>query len=333
MKKTLAIAAEFVVLLVALRRTTFAQAPLSEEERQVYMQAHTVVNWTPKQIRGKLELKGLQPAGAQQDLPRVLQQAGERVAAFIDAFPNTTATESIQWKVDTPGFPASYADQFRYMVMRTPAGASETFEEYRTDAQGNAIDYSNYKGASLLTSGFTLSVLFFDPHNQATCRYRYFGRQKLGEQDTEVVGFAQRPDKYLRIANFHDGARTIPLLFQGLAWIDARSHEILRMQTDLLAPPPGAKLLRETTQIDFAPVHLPEITTAFVLPKRVIVDVWQKSDVWHQGTSVAGPTRGHRAQAAEDTTGSAQTTLHCRNIHTYSDYKLFRVESRIRPTP
>lgn len=341
MREKLKLAADLALLLALFSnfRSAVAQSPqtaplpFSPEELQVYNKAHTVMDWTPKGIHGKRELKGLQPAGAQEDLTRVLQQAGERVAAFIDAFPNVTATESIQWEVDTPGFPGSFADQFRYLVVRTPAGGSETFEEYRTDAHGNEIDYSNYKGASLLTSGFTLSVLFFDPHNQATCRYRYFGRMKLGELETEVLGFAQRPDKYLRMANFHDGPRTIPLLFQGLAWIDARSHEILHMQTDLLAPPPGEKLLRETTRIDFAPVHLPEITAAFVLPKRVIVEVWQKSDVWHQGVAGTGSTSGHRAQVAGDTTGSAQTTLHCRNIHNYSDYKLFRTESRIGPTP
>jgi hypothetical protein len=307
---------------------------LTPEDLHAYSKAHTVLDWTSKDIRRRKEFKGLQPAESQQDLAKILQEAGERVAAFIDNFPNTTATESIQWKVDTPGFPASNAGQFRYLVVRNSAGGGETFGEYRTDAQGKEIDYSTFKGASLLTSGFTLSVLFFDPHNQGECRYRYFGRENLGGREAEVVGFAQDPEKNLRIANFHDGPRTIPLLFQGLAWIDAHSHEILRIQTDLLAPPPGTKLLRETTQIDFAPVHLPETAATFVLPHAVVVDVWQTSDVWHQGAGDSPSAHSRRGPVTtEDTSGAAQTTLHCRNIHNYSDYKLFRVESRIGPTP
>lgn len=63
-----------------------------------------------------------------------------------------------------------------------------------------------------------------------------------------------------------------------------------------------SELERQTTRIDFSPIHLPETSTAFWLPTKVIVDVW----------------RFHR---------------HFRNIHQYSGFKLFRVESRIGPVP
>jgi hypothetical protein len=322
-----------VVFVLGSNSTTKSQSTstLTPEELQAYEKAQTVIDWTPKEIRRQKELKNLQPAANQSGLAKILEQVGARVAAFIDNFPNITATESIQWKVDTPGFPASYAAQFRYLVVRSTAGREETFDEYRTDLKGSAIDYNSYDGTSLLTRGFTLSLLLFDPHNQATCRYRYFGRQVLGGKDADVVGFAQIPEKNLHLANFSDGVRTVPIFFQGLAWIDARTYEILRMQTDLVAPPPGKKLLRETTQIEYAPVHLPEVSTALVLPHKVIVDVWQNSVTERMPTLSPGPTHSVHREAVSDGTGSGQTTLHCRNIHTYSDYKLFRVNSRIGP--
>jgi hypothetical protein len=327
-------------LLFLILHTTSAQSPavqstpppLTPEELQVYRKAHTVIDWTPKEIRGRRELRDLQPAGSQGDLAKILQEVGERVAAFLDNLPNVTATESIQWQVDHIASKDSYTEKFRYLLMRRPGDGGETFEEYRTDPQGNEVDYNGLKGSPPLTSGFTLSLLYFDPHNQAACRYRCLGRQMLGEQETDVVGFAQVPEQNLRLANFHDGERTIPLLFQGLAWIDRRTHEVLRLQTDLLAPPPHTSLKRETTRIDYAPVHLPEITGAVVLPEKVVVDMWQYVNVLKKVNSM-GAAGGHHAVITEPSSDNEPYLKHCRNIHNYSDYKLFRVESHIGPTP
>jgi hypothetical protein len=326
-------------LLILILHTTSAQSPpaqtalpaLTPEELQVYRKAHTVIDWTPRQIRGRRELKDLQPAGSQGDLAKILRVVGERVAAFIDSFPNVTATETIRWQVDSASSKDSSSQKFRYLLMRRPGGGGETFVEYRTDPQGNEIDYNGLKGSPPLTSGFTLSLLYFDPHNQAACRYRYFGRQMLAEQETDVVGFAQIPEGNLCLANFYDGKRTSPLLFQGLAWIDRRTHEILRIQTDLLAPPPHTSLQGETTRIDYVPVQLPQMSAAVVLPNKVVVDMWQHVNVVKQAPVSAGGI--HHGVIVEDPSVDGQYVQHCRNIHNYSDYKLFRVESRIGPTP
>jgi len=116
-----------------------------------------------------------------------------------------------------------------------------------------------------------------------------------------VVGFAQIPGGKLILAHFRIGDRTVPILYQGLAWIDSKNHEIVRLQTDLLAPPPEADLQREATRIDFAPIQLSETSSAVWLPTKVVVDAWRNS-------------------------------MHCNSVHQYSDYKLFRVESKIKTT-
>ena len=150
---------------------------------------------------------------------------------------------------------------------------------------------------------FAASPLYFLPHNQAACRFRYFGRQRLKRQETEVVGFAQVPERDLPMtALLRLGDTTAQTLAQGLAWIDATSHEVLRIQTDLLAPRPDLRLEEETAEIDFSAIRLPERSSTFWLPTRVIVEV----------------TYSHR---------------HFRTIHEYADFKLFQVESRIGPHP
>ena len=80
-----------------------------------------------------------------------------------------------------------------------------------------------------------------------------------------------------------------------------------RIQTWLLAPRPDVGLQAETTLVDYGDVHLPEVSTTLRLPTTVVV------------TTVMLDVLRHPHQL--------------RNVHRYSDYKLFRVESRIGPVP
>jgi hypothetical protein len=89
-------------------------------------------------------------------------------------------------------------------------------------------------------------------------------------------------------------------LSQGLAWVDSESYEITRLRTDLLMPLSQLKLERETTEIDFAPVHLKGIGEGFSVPRQVTVTVDWKGK-------------------------------HLRNEHRYSDFKLFNVEAHDKP--
>lgn len=299
--------AVILVLFLAIvnpRSLTHAESPqaLTPEEVRIYRKAHTVVDWTAKEIRSQGELKRLQPSDSQRNLSVILQKAGERVEALLNNFPNITATELVQsetFREQGNPLALNFTGKFRYLLVRGTAAGGEALHEYRTDDKGNPLDPADIQAVGLLTTGFTLSVLYFDAHNQGACRYRYFGRQMLGTRQTEVVGFAQTPGGNLVMAHFSVGDRTVQVLFQGLAWIDAGSHEVVRLQTDLLAPPPKVGLQRESTRIDFAPIHLADTSAAVWLPTRVWVDAWRNS-------------------------------VHCRTVHKYSDYKLFRVESRIK---
>jgi hypothetical protein len=311
-----------MVLSVASAQTSspVAASSLSPQELQTYDKAHAVTEWTAKEIRKRHELKNLQLAENQDGLPKILQQAGERVEAFTQALTKITAIESVNWKVDDPALPHSYSGQFRYVLARSES-PTDNFDEFRTAPDGNAINGASYDGSAFLTLGFGRSILFLHPHNQAACRFRYFGNQTLGDQETEVIGFAQVPANGFHLAEFFNGKRAIPLFFQGLAWIDARTHDIVRMQTDLLAPPPGQQLVRETTDVDFAVVHLPAREIGFVLPQKVVVDMWQNPVATRLESMSGEATRSVRHQISEDSNEGPQTTLHCHSVYTYSSYK------------
>jgi hypothetical protein len=90
------------------------------------------------------------------------------------------------------------------------------------------------------------------------------------------------------------------LLCQGLAWIDSETFQILRITTWLLAPRKDISLSSQTSTVDFYPVQPSGFEKVLWLPGDVTVTLVSR------GTKV-------------------------RNTHRYSNYKLFRVESTIKP--
>jgi hypothetical protein len=279
---------------------------MTAEEIQRYNAVKSLIDWTPEQIQDRPELRDLQPAESQQNLPAILSAAGERVSALFDDFPNMTSVEEVRAGPCDEGLRkkcrVTYRGRFNYLVVAHPTENDRLMGEYRTDLKGRFIDYRNIgHGRILLTSGFTTTPLqHFRPQNQMACRFRYFGRQDVAGQKTDVVGFVEIPGKYLWPTDWRNGKAVVPLCLQGLAWIDVTSYQIVRIETFLVAPPPKGDFQSDTTQVEFGEIRLHQATVVLRLPTEVVVDVW-----FHQ--------------------------RHFRNVHKYSGFKLFQVETHIGP--
>jgi hypothetical protein len=275
-------------------------------------EAPTLIDWTPEQVRARRELRGLQSAENQAALPMILREVGDRVAAFFNSFPNTTSTEEVQSGPCSPwreNCAVTFKAKYQYLLIGRNADGQRAMDEYRADKKGRPIDYQpdsqRLAHVPILTSGFAAApLLHFHPQSRTASHFRYFGRQRLRGEVTDVVGFAEIPGKYCCPTKYGFKDKEATLSVQGLAWADGITHQILRIQTELVAPRLDLALERQTTRIDYSSVRLPEIPTAFWLPTNVVVDIWLR--------------RGLRR-------------LRIRNTHHYSHYKLFRVESRISP--
>jgi hypothetical protein len=115
-----------------------------------------------------------------------------------------------------------------------------------------------------------------------------------------VVGFAQDPERARSGGVFSDYGKSIVVLLQGLAWIDSETFQLLRISTWLLAPRTDIGLTSEESTVDFYPVQPKGFEGVLWLPHDV------KVRIIYQG-------------------------FHVRNTHQYSNFKLFRVESTIKP--
>ena len=267
-------------------------------------QADSYVDWPSQQlIKAVPKLKGMEPATNQDALPTILKKAGESVDSFLDNFANTAALERIHEEASTPSPWRALQNEehtsrqdFYYVVILDSKGGHDQFNEYRTDLKGRPVENEGAQPGYMLTHGFAFAQIYLQPSHQPESSFRYLGRQLMGGRECEILAFAQRPS-LARPMEFLVGVASSPLLKQGIIWIDSASYQIVRMQTDLLAPLTQIGLNRNTAEIDYAPVHFASSDQTLWLPSEVLVTVNFRGSIFT-------------------------------NRHQYSDYKLFRIETK-----
>jgi hypothetical protein len=192
--------------------------------------------------------------------------------------------------------------QFDYMILTHEKNAHVTLDEYRAGPDGSPLAMEGLEEGYMLTQGFASEWLHFLPPARPSARFRYLGQQTDGGLRCYVVAFAQKPGFATITGTVVQAGRSVCLLYQGIAWIDEASFRIVRLRTDLLAPRPDIGLERQTIELHFGEIHLPQTVAALWLPQEVIVTTDMKDHLF-------------------------------RNIHRYSGYRLFKVETRILPAP
>jgi hypothetical protein len=294
----------------------WAQTPTARDEAffEMYRRAEPITKWPIKKlVRAVPELKGLQPDDSQANLPALLSGVARNLELFRKNFADTASMETIEesrvrdttTSVDAGlmlpllgalrAVPSDKArEQFRYVMLTDPKSGG--FLEYRTDLRGHP---ENKRPASgfVKTSGFVTLPFFFAAGAQALSIFRHLGSQTLGDRACQVVAFAEHAEALAVRGRWESGPNSIPLIMQGVAWIDPAIDQIVRLRTDLRAPQPEAGLRWLTTLVVFEPVKFQSRPVVFWLPQEVTVTV-----------------------------GALDYTYE--NRHHYSEYQLFNVETQ-----
>jgi tetratricopeptide (TPR) repeat protein len=283
---------------------------LSLESRALYLQVQdrlsaaaprgkvkSVLTQSPEDLLEAMpELKGMQVASGQDELEVVLKKTGQGVELFFKNFPNTVSVEQVhQERLGKDGRIKDSRDQeFQYLLLAQAEKWGLGIEEQRTTPRGDRTGLGGLNQGLMLTSGFASASLVFHPAYQDGASFRYLGRQSLDGRDLHVVAFAQRPETARMAERFIADGTSAVVWFQGLAWIDPTTFQIVRLRSDLLTPQAKVRLQRQTTEIQFMQVAFKQVAVALWLPQQVTVTVdW----------------RGR--------------TL--RNLHRYSDFRVFNV--------
>jgi hypothetical protein len=266
------------------------------------------------------QLDGLKVDASQAELPTILNKAGEVIVAQMPRVPNLIALEEIAQEAVTttrisnsgargtsswsgiagmggdssgPLVPQTWR-RFEYVILAKHLDGGTVFDESRKD-----LDKKDREAAPH-GIGFGSLWLMFIPSNQGESSFRYLGTQSVEKHPTYVVAFAQDPRLVKVPGAIVTDSGQVPLLYQGVAWIDQETYKIVRIRTDVLAPLPTIKLWQATSTVSFGEVEIPKFDAQLWLPKTVEI-------TWDLDGNRLG------------------------ELHRYSNYRLFAATSRIVP--
>jgi hypothetical protein len=215
----------------------------------------------------------------------------------VDRF---TATESLVHEpVNAWGFSGpSETRKFDYVVsIQAIRPGILTVYEYRS----GDLSYEKFPGG-MATLGLPSLVLIFHPYSAVNYDMECEGLAHWNGALAWQVHFRQRRDKPIRDRAYRFGgesAPAYPVALKGRAWIAADTYQIVRLETDLVAPLPEIRLVADHTAIEYSAVHFNK----------------QNVDMWLPLTAeVFYDLRGRR--------------IHRR--HSFSSYMLFSVDDRQR---
>jgi hypothetical protein len=179
------------------------------------------------------------------------------------------------------------------------ADGATGIRELRTDFKNRQVG-SSVDGVAPRGFGFAYQWLLLSPENQSELRFRYLGKQRMDDHQTFVVSFVQIPNQVKLPGKYKWAGKEIPFFFQGIAWIDQSTFDVVRLRTDLLSPLPSVNLQQMTTELRFRSVRIHGFGTVLWLPSEVLIDTVRSDSIFEE-------------------------------LHQYSGYRFFHAESKLLP--
>ncbi len=241
-------------------------------------------------------------AGASCAVDDVVSKAGNQLITLISDVDRFAATESLTHEsIGRTGL-ASYPEKrkFAYVVsIQEVQHGYLNVEEYRNGSGGSAADFPD----GVATNGLPALVLIFHPYNAVNFEMTCEGLARWNGGLAWQVHFKQRTDKPNTIKRYRIGADgpSYPVALKGRAWISADNYQIVRLESDLVAPVPQIRLVADHTAIEYGPVKFTKSNVNMWLP--------QSAEVYYDW-------KGRR--------------IHRR--HSFSNYMLFGIEDKQKIT-
>ncbi|HKN24553.1 MAG TPA: tetratricopeptide repeat protein [Candidatus Acidoferrum sp.] len=225
-------------------------------------------SWLPPDVDEKVP--AVEP-GAACSLDDVVQKAANRVVELIHDVDRFTATESLVDESINKWGVASIPEKrkFDYVV---------SIQEIRQGWLG-VEEYRNSDGApaqfpeGIATNGLPALVLIFHPFYAPNYDMACEGLARWNGGLAWQVHFRQRPGKPVANKAYRYGidGPSYPVALKGRAWISADTYQIVRMETDLVAPVPEIRLVAEHTAIEYGSVNFREGNVNLWLPQSAEV--------------------------------------------------------------
>jgi hypothetical protein len=185
-------------------------------------------------------------------LPLVLQGVEQTVKELVSNLDRFSATERVEHFTVHPdgGLGVSNARSFDYVVVISRSEKWFGIDEYRD----GGLDPSIFP-SGIATQGLPAMALIFHPMFAGDFNFVCSGLGVWEGRPAWQVQFEQRPDRPNQIRSYiiHENTYSVPL--KGSAMIDAGTFQVLRLDSELIAPVEKIKLRQERIEIEYAPVQ------------------------------------------------------------------------------
>ena len=252
-------------------------------------------NWLPPDVDEKVPAVD---AGTSCNVDEVVAKTGQRIVELVHDVDRFTATESLTDQTINKWGIASSPERrtFEYLVsIQEVKQGWLGVDEYRRSSGDGGVEFPE----GIVTNGLPALVLIFHPYYSPNYEMACEGLAKWSGQPAWQVHFRQRPGKPIANKAYKLGMNgpSYPVALKGRAWISADNFQILRMETDLIAPLPEIRLVTEHTAVEYGSVNFRQNNVNLWLP--------QSAEVYFDWL-------GHR--------------IHRR--HSFSNYLLFAVDDK-----
>jgi tetratricopeptide (TPR) repeat protein len=202
-------------------------------------------------------------------LTKILKEASNRTLDLIESLQRFSANERIeQIDIDKNGKRRnSTAQEMNYVVqIERNSYGYPSVHEYRSGNVGP-------QQTPVMDSGTAAFALIFHPSHVENFDFRCEGLTELQGSAAWQVHFEESADPNKAFTAIHIGRSVYLPKFKGRAWITTSGYDVLRIETDLVAPIPNINLQREHQVINYAPVEfqkrhvrlwLPESTSLYI---------------------------------------------------------------------
>lgn len=237
------------------------------------------------------------PGLADGQLDAVLERTGKQVSAFLDLISETNCTERVlQEKIADSGKVVEKEEStFDYLIILSTSDGELSLVESRI-APENAKQQKKTRPPLLISNGFSTLFLVFHPYYAASFQFTREGEETLNGRSTTKIHFQHIPGMRSPAALAVRG-REYPLELSGAAWIDPTTGTIVKLTANVDSGMQDVGLRSLHSEMRFSPVTFHDSPEAFWLPAQATVEV----ETRHQ---------------------------HWRNIHQFSQYRRFAVDTK-----
>lgn len=221
-------------------------------------------NWVPPDVDEKVPAV---EAGAPCVLDEVLRRAGKRVEEFVKNVDRFSGSEFMKHEsINKWGLAESpETRKFEYVA---------SIEQYRpgyfgvTEYRSGTPSLSGFPDG-VETTGLAALALVFHTNNAGNFAMSCEGLAQWNGKPAWQVHFRQRPDKpnTIRAYRLGESGPSYSVALRGRAWIAADTYQIVRMETDLIAPVPEIRLVTDHTLVDYGPVRFKKGNVEMWLPQ------------------------------------------------------------------